>query len=295
MKKFFLIALLIVALPVTAQSVRGDMIVSADWLASNLEQVILIDIGEKSQYDEAHIPGARLLESRELVAVHNGIPNELPAVADLETLFSRLGVGNKGRIVLYSRDPLLATRGWFTLDYLGHGSRAAVLDGGLPHWIKLANPVSNESPVVKPEPLHARLNVNAVTQFKAMRELVRFVEIMGESLVIIDARSRVQFTGKEAGPDIGRAGHIPGAVNVPWDENFTLGEVNRFLPERELRALYADAGVTTRSTNIIYCRTGMQASMTYFVLRYLGYDASLYDGSYIEWNRQSGVSIAEGR
>ena len=293
MKKLLLITLMIVALPVAAQSLRRDMLVSADWLAENLDNVILVDVGEKAEYDAAHIPGARFMERAQLVTVRNGIPNELPDVADLEAVFTQAGIGNRGRIVLYGRDQLVAARAWFTLDYLGHGSRTAILDGGLPHWMALGNPVSNETAAVEPVPLQARVNQNAVTPFKAVRELVRFLEVMGDSLVIIDARSPVQFRGKEPGRDIGRAGHIPGAVNVAWDENFTLGDIPRFLPERELRDLYKDAKVSSQSTNVVYCRTGMEASVTYFVLRYLGYDASLYDGSYYEWNRQEAVPVAK--
>jgi len=123
----------------------------------------------------------------------------------------------------------------------------------------------------------------AITRFKAVKELVRFYDVLGKDLAIIDARPPVFFCGKEAGADVRRPGHIPGAVNVAWTENLAAGAIPRLLPERELRELYAAAGVSERSTNVVYCRTGMEASLTYFVLKYLGYEASLYDGSYIEW------------
>ena len=59
----------------------------------------------------------------------------------------------------------------------------------------------------------------------------------------------------------------------------------------ELRALYEKAGVSSTSTNIVYCRTGMQASMTYFVLKFVGRDAILYDGSFEEWSRHTELPV----
>ena len=69
--------------------------------------------------------------------------------------------------------------------------------------------------------------------------------------------------------------------------------LNPLLPETELRETYRSAGVTARSANIVYCRTGIQASLTYFVLKYLGYDATLYDGSFTEWSASPDTLVVE--
>ena len=126
-----------------------------------------------------------------------------------------------------------------------------------------------------------------------LKELVRNHKVLDSSLVVIDARPPQYFRGQEPGSAVARAGHIPGAVNVPWNENLTTGVVPRLLPELELRELYARAGVSAKSTNIVYCRTGVQASLSYFVLRYLGYNAALYDGSYVEWSHDATATIAD--
>ena len=73
----------------------------------------------------------------------------------------------------------------------------------------------------------------------------------------------------------------------------TTDATQRLLPERELRELYASAGLTPRSTNIVYCRTGMQACLNYVVLKYLGYEVSLYDGSFVEWNTQGDTLVTQ--
>lgn len=293
MKRWTLSLLFIAALPLTAQTLHQEMIVTTEWLAGQLENVVVLEIGDSATYAAAHIPGARLIETSEILAQRDGTPNELPAIDALEALFTRAGAGNRERIILYSRDPILAARAWFTLDYLGHGRRAAILDGGFTKWTDEQRPVSMETTPATPARFESRVNAATLAPFKAVRELVRYREILGDDLVIIDARSAQQYRGTEPGADINRPGHIPGAANIPWSDNLTTGAVPRFLPEQELRGLYTTAGVTPKSTNVIYCRTGMQATLNYFVLRYLGYDAMLYDGSFIEWSRDRSMVIAE--
>ncbi len=293
MKRWTLSLLFIAALPLTAQTLHQEMMVTTEWLTGQLENMVVLEIGDSATYAAAHIPGARLIETSELLAQRDGTPNELPAIDALEALFTRAGAGNRERIILYSRDPILAARAWFTLDYLGHGRRAAILDGGFTKWTEEQRPVSTENAPTTPARFEPRVNAATLAPFKAVRELVRYREILGHDLVIIDARSAPQYQGTEPGADINRAGHIPGAANIPWSDNLTTGAVPRFLPEQELRELYTTAGVTPKSTNVIYCRTGMQATLNYFVLRYLGYDAMLYDGSFIEWSRDGSTAIAE--
>jgi len=291
MRRLIVLLLALFAVPLAAQTVREEMLVSTEWLASHLDRVTIIEIGDRAAYDAAHIPGARLIGTAELLTQRNGTPNELPSIAALEVLFTHIGAGDRGRIVLYGRDPLLAARAWFTLDYLGHGRRAALLDGGFTRWVDEGRPTTAAVPQAQTVPFHARVNAAVITRIKAVKELVRYREVLGSSLVVIDARPPRQFRGDEAGSEVARAGHIPSAVNVPWNENLTTGVVPRLLPQRELRELYTNAGVTPKSTIVVYCRTGMQASLSYFVLRYLGYETRLYDGSYVEWSHDATAAI----
>ena len=283
--------LVLITLPITAD-VR-EMIVSSEWLATNINRVVVVDVGDRAAYVGGHVPGARWLDAAQLVTQRDGTPNELPMIPTLEALFTRLGLGDRERIVIYSRDPILATRAWFTLDYLGHGRRAAILDGGFAKWSDEKRPVTAEATIVEPGAFHARANSGALTNFKTMRELVRFYDILAGDIVLIDARSPIQYRGTEAGAEVRRAGHIPGAQNVPWNENLTAGPIARLLPERELREIYTTAGVRPRSTNVVYCRTGMQATVNYFVLRYLGYEATLFDGSFVEWSADLSTIVVE--
>jgi thiosulfate/3-mercaptopyruvate sulfurtransferase len=116
----------------------ADMLVQTSWLAAHLadKNLVILHVGtDRNSYDAAHIPGARFLALSEIAVSRNGIPNELPPVNDLKATFERLGVGDHSRVVLYGDMlGLFATRAYFTLDYLGHGSSAALLDGGLEKW-----------------------------------------------------------------------------------------------------------------------------------------------------------------
>jgi thiosulfate/3-mercaptopyruvate sulfurtransferase len=271
------------AIPAFARG-GDDMLVSTEWLSANLRSVVVLDVATKADFLDGHIPGARLLEIGELLAQTDGTENELPSIDSLERTFTATGVGDRRRIIVCSRDPLLAARAWFTLDYLGHAKRAALVDGGYRKWIAEEREVETGLRVPTPAPFHADVNAGVIVRLRAMRQLVQFAELFTDRFTLIDARSPDQFAGLEAGSGVPRPGRIPGAVNVPWQENMTGGTTPVFRSMEELCDLYAAAGVTEKTANTIYCRTGMQAAVTYFVLKYLGYHASLYDGSFIEWS-----------
>lgn len=291
-RSLLLFLLMFVSSLALGQTVRRDIVVSPEWLAAHPEAIVL-EIGNRDGYAEGHIPGARLIELQSIVTDRNGTLNEVPPISTLESAFTAAGIGENGRIVVYSRDPLFAARAWFTLDYLGQGSRTSYLDGGFARWTAEQRPVSTETPAVSPVAFRASVRPELVMSLKAMQTLVRWRKELGPDLAIIDARAPEQFCGKEAGAGVDRRGHIPGAVNVVWTENLTTDATQRLLPERELRELYASAGVAPRSTNVVYCRTGMQASVNYVVLKYLGYEVTLYDGSFVEWSGQADTHVAQ--
>ncbi|HEX6098717.1 MAG TPA: sulfurtransferase [Thermoanaerobaculia bacterium] len=283
MRRYAALALiLLLALPLCAQRVQEQMLVSPDWLQRRLGMVTLLHVGDAASYEARHIPGAVLLDSSSLLVEHDGIPNEMPPIDVLERTFRDAGAGATGTIVVYGTDPLLAARAWFTLDYLGQGSRTSLLNGGLAGWMAAGYAVSAAPARPRPGTFVAHAAPQLVARLGTMRELIRLRNQLGPNLVLIDARSAAQFCGEEAGPDVARAGHIPGATNVPYEANLDAGGALR--PVADLRTLYLRAGVTRNSSNIVYCRTGVQASLTYFVLRYLGYDVTLYDGSFVEWS-----------
>jgi thiosulfate/3-mercaptopyruvate sulfurtransferase len=113
--------------------------------------------------------------------------------------------------------------------------------------------------------------------------------------LLLDIRSPAEYNGELFAPEgvqelSVRAGHIPGALNVPWGQN--MNEDGTFKTLDELRALYAGLGVDGSQPLVTYCRIGERAALTWFVLnQLLGYDAALYDGSWTEYGNAVAVPI----
>jgi thiosulfate/3-mercaptopyruvate sulfurtransferase len=280
-------------------AVRAHMLVSTEWLAKYLKdpKVVVLHVArEKSGYDAGHIPGARFLALSDILVTRDGLPNELPPVEKLQQVFARLGVGDEARVVLYGEmSGLMAARAYFTLDYLGFGDQAALLDGGLEKWKAEQREVSTAAPEVKAAKFTPRVNPRVVV----VRDVVRDVSWVTSSVepsnvALIDARPAEDYTGAKTGDGLPRAGHIPGATNVYWMQHLVSAQNPAMKPVAELRRMYENAGATSGKKIVTYCRTGMQASHAYFTVRYLGYDVSMYDGSFIEWSKTEGLPVTTG-
>ena len=283
-----------------APSVRSEMIVSTVWLAAHLNdpKVVILHVARaRTHYDEGHIPGARFAGWDEITATRDGVPNELAPVADLQKLFERLGIGNDARIVLYGDSSgLSAARAYFTLDYLGHGQRAALLDGGLEKWKAERRAVSTDLVEPKMAPFTPRVRASAIVDHDVVRDLSWLAtNLASTSVVLIDARPVDEYTGIKPGEGVPRGGHIPGAANVFWMQNIVSRENPALRSVAELRRLYEETGSLSGRTIVTYCRTGGQASHAYFTLKYLGYDVVMYDGSFFEWSNTEGAPVVVGR
>lgn len=273
-----------------AATIHPQMIVSTQWLADNVSHpdVRVLNIAVAADHKAAHIPGAVFLNANALMERHNNIPNELPPVASLEELFRNAGVKETDRIILTSNDPLLATRAWFTLDYLGWGDHAAILDGGNLKWHNEHRLMTKALTAVKRGNFTANVRKDAVIAKDELKTLID----SGEPVTLIDARNTLFFLGHKKGAEVEHAGHIPGAQCIPWQSNTVVKRGAHLLKQADLlQAIYAPFNITSENQKIVlYCRTGMEATMNYFVLRYLGFHPSLYDGSYVEWNKTETIA-----
>ena len=280
--------------------VHSEMIVSTAWLAAHLDdpKVVVLHVARaQAHYDEGHIPGARFVGWDEITATRDGVPNELAPVADLQKLFASLGTGDDARIVLYGDNSgLSAARAYFTLDYLGHGERSALLDGGLEKWKAERRRVSTEKVEPKAAEFKPRVRTSTVTNLDVVRDLSwTTTNLSSPSAVLIDARPAEEYTGAKPGEGVPRGGHIPGAANVFWMQNVVSKENPTLRSAAELGRLYEEAGVQHGRTIVTYCRTGGQASHAYFTLKYLGYEVVMYDGSFFEWSNTQVTPVVAGR
>lgn len=274
-----------------AQPVRSGMLVSTDWLAGHLNdpKVVVVQVSrERAIFDAGHIPGARFVALPEIAVTRDGIPNELAPAADLKKAFERAGVSDDSHVILYTDAAVLpATRAWFTLDYLGHGDSASLLDGGLQKWRAEGRAISKDAATVAEGHFTLRLHPEVLITIEPVRDLSwSAVNAAPASTVLLDARPAEDYTASRPNAELKWAGHIPGAVNLNWGTT-QVKDSSALLPEAELRKLYEAVGVTPDRPVVTYCNSGMQASQAYFTLKYLGYDTKLYDGSFSEWSAKN--------
>jgi len=269
--------------PVT--QVSPGILVSADWLSEHLDDpdvVILHVDGQRASYDEGHIPGARFLDMGGLA--WEGDPpvgTEMRTPGEIRAALEAVGVRDGQRVVVYGGNPLLAARAWMTLDVMGWGAEASMLDGGFGGWKEDGRAVSTEAPTFASGSvtLHPRPDVVVDADWVLRR-------LDDPAVTIVDARSDAQYTGADAtrGGNGGlHAGHIPGAFNIDADSLMASRAVPRLRDLDGLEALFHASGAAQGGTVVTYCVVGQRASFDYFVARLLGYDAKLYDGSWREW------------
>jgi thiosulfate/3-mercaptopyruvate sulfurtransferase len=272
---------------VSAEKESTLLLVSTAWLGEHLNdrELVIISVGPRASYDAGHIPGARFVEMSAISSSSPGSTLELPPVEKLKTAFEELGMSNSSRIVICFLANYISpsTRVFFTLDYLGLGAQTSLLDGGFEAWRAEGRAVSTEAP---------RITRGTITPH-ARAELVVDAAWISSNLnkpriAIVDARTPEFYTGASAGR-MPRAGHIPSAVNVPF---VSLADAeNRLKDSKTLRKMLADAGIEQGDQIVSYCHIGQQATVVYFVAKYLGFDARLYDGSFEDWSKRSELPV----
>jgi thiosulfate/3-mercaptopyruvate sulfurtransferase len=271
--------------PGTTQGV--PMIVTPAWLAAHLEDpnLIVFHVGSsKRDYTKGHIPRARFLWTMSLSTTTEDLTLELPPAEQADSVLKNLGISDGVHIVLCFANGNVTptTRVFLTLEYLGLAGRVSLLDGGLDAWKSEGRPVTAEpakhsqGTYVPRE--HPEVVVNA--------EWVA-AHLHDNAVAIVDARGAQFYQGHGGG--MPRAGHIPGAVNIQFSS--LVDSTNRLKNKQELEKLFEAAGVKPGVTVVPYCHIGQQASLVYFVAKYLGYDARLYDGSFEDWSSRDDLPV----
>jgi len=281
-----------------ARLTRGDLVVTSDWLATQLKnpKLVLFHIGEKSEYDAGHIPGARFLElhdiSSPMTRDTNALALEMLPADQLRQRLEQLGISDDSRIVVYFGNDWLSpsTRVLLTLQYAGLGSRASLLDGGMPEWKQANRPITTEVP---PAPKPGKLTPRPAQPIVVDADFVKS-HIRTPGYTIVDARNTIFYDGPIQEPSATSSmghpmpkvvpGHVPGAVNIVFETVFD--DTGHLLPEARLRELFTQAGVKPNDTVIGYCHVGQQATAMLFGAEALGYDVKLYDGSFQDWKKR---------
>ncbi|MEO8448214.1 MAG: rhodanese-like domain-containing protein [Gemmatimonadota bacterium] len=278
-------SLLLLGYALAAPAPRPDLLVTARWLAEHLNdpKVVILHVAhERKEYDQGHVPGARFISA--MVLFDDREPGvEIPTAERLDSIFESLGISDDSRVILYG-DTWMMPRAFLDLDYVGHGDRTALLDGGLRAWTASGKPLSTEAPTVKRGSFTPHIRTDLVVDAAWIRSHANDPDIL-----LLDGRSRPEYDGPASREQIPRHGHIPGAVFFPWNATYTdsaaalKGNSSPFIDAAKLQGLFAAAGAGGGKQIVTYCTVGLRASHLYFIARLMGYSPKIYDGSMADY------------
>jgi len=276
-----------------AHAAPSDFLVSTDWLEKNISnpKLRLIEVSvNPGVFERAHIPGAVNFEwHTDLV---DTVRRDIASQQNFEKLLRNAGVNSDSTIVLYGdTNNWFAAWGAWVFDIYGV-KEVKLLDGGRKKW------EAENRPLVAVTKVPAVGNIKISTANPALRARLSDVVAAAEkksNVALVDIRSADEYSGKIFAPagvqELSiRAGHIPGAANVPWGQ--AVAADGTFKSVDELKKIYAAAGIDGSKPVITYCRIGERSSHTWFALKkLLGYDVRNYDGSWTEYGNAVGVPV----
>jgi thiosulfate/3-mercaptopyruvate sulfurtransferase len=286
------LALWLAPAPVTpvAEPVAADSIlVTTAWLSERMKRpgLVLFQIGDKAEYDAAHIPGAQFIGMRDIAAprVEGALALELPETTRLDSVLEARGISDDSYVVLYFGNDWVSptTRVFLTLEYAGLRGRVSILDGGLPAWKAENRPVTAKVPVDAKGNFTPRIRNDVVVDAAWVSQ-----HLTDPSVAVIDARD-AGFYYDSLDNEMPRGGHIAGARNIPFGT--VVLDDNRVKSTAELQALFTAAGADTGDTVVSYCHIGQQGTLVYFAARLLGYNVRLYDGSFQDWSKRTELPV----
>lgn len=246
------------------------------------ERPVFIDVRSIRAYKAGHVPGALHL-SIEASFEPVGDRSRIVAPETFRRLFSRLGIKNSDYVIIYDDGRLLnAAHLFWVMEVYAH-EKVSVMDGGLAAWLQAGGKLETRwaarsrsvyVPGMSPHHLSTRLTTR--------------LALDNPDVVIVDSRSPRQYRGLESRAR--RAGHIPGAINIPAERNIEIEDgAPRVKPQGELQSLYRALG--KKRHIIAYCNRGKESALTYLVLRNMGYSVSVYDGAWLEWGNDAVLPI----
>ena len=259
-----------------------SLLVSATWLKAHLRdpELVIVNIDHRMDTTTPRvIPGSVMLDYMAITRRVGNVGTELPTPEALQGLIAAAGISNTSRVVVYSQDPIMAARGFMTLEVAGL-DRVHVLNGGPAAWRAAGGTLEAPRPAPRPGNFTIRWRPNVVVDAEWVR-----AHLDDAKVALLDTRTPGEYTGTGERHGIPSEGHLAGAHLLIWEELFQP-DTQTFKPRSVLEAMYRERGAEPGKTVVTYCYLGYRASLSYFVARYLGHDARFYDGSYMDWSER---------
>jgi thiosulfate/3-mercaptopyruvate sulfurtransferase len=274
-----------------ADYANPSALVSTQWVADHLNdpnvRLIEVDV-DTAAYGTGHVQGA--VGVNWTTQLGDPIRRDIPSPEAWAKLLSDAGVQPDTRIIFYGdNNNWFAAFAYWVSKIYGH-QNSALMNGGSKKWELESRPFTTDVPSP------SATNYPARQPDLKYRAFLRDILDRSPSTALVDVRSPAEFSGEVIAPPgmtetAQRAGHVPGAQNIPWAQ--AANEDGTFKSADDLRQLYANKGVTGGNDVIAYCRIGERSSHTWFVLKeLLGFNnVKNYDGSWTEYGSVVGVPI----
>jgi thiosulfate/3-mercaptopyruvate sulfurtransferase len=272
-----------------------NIIVDTKWIYDHLNdpqvRIVEVDYNPDSSYRLGHIPGAALFDWKQDLNDPN--KKDIISKEGCEDLLQRTGVNNDTILILYGDyKNWFAAFAFWVFKYYGFND-VRLINGARKKWFEEDRPVSLDVPS------YPKGNFKASEPDSSIRVFIPYVRESLNSMdkILVDVRGSEEYSGNILAPpeyaseQPQRGGHIPGAINIPW--NLAVNEDGTFKSADELKKIYASMDVTHNKEVITYCRIGERSAYTWFVLKYLlGYpNVKNYEGSWAEWGSTVGNPI----
>ena len=278
-----------------AARAESPLVNSAD--VANLKNTLFVDARSAEAFAAGHIPGAANLDVDSLSETRDGVIGMLKSHDDLVPMFAAAGLEMGKTLVVYGGfeeggEVKAVTRLFWVLEHSGF-SDVRLLDGGLAKW-KAEGGVPETGPSKVPPS-----SVDRLAELKRAEALVVDKKQLTTAMdrgtaLVVDLRSKDEYTGAKKKDFVKNAGHVPGAKSKPAT-SFVEGDYFTFKSPEKIREMIGSGAPAGKKPVITYCNSGRDATVGYVAYRIAGFkDIAVYDGSMAEWGNDATCPVAEG-